>query len=274
MTISCAYIPKPPLAAFVDKIWLYDGYELPHLKERRLPDGSMELVINLHEDTIRIYDRQNHEQFQCFTGSVISGAHTECFVIDTASQTSIIGVHFNPGSAFPFLTLPAGELHNAHISIDMLWGPTANDLRNQLLEAGSTDTKFHILEQFLLTHTAHPLVRHPAITFALKEFQSVPNTRTIAEVTEQIGLSPRRFIQIFREEVGLTPKQFCRVRRFQETLCLINRGEQIEWTDIALTCGYFDQSHFNHDFRVFSGLNPSTYLMYRGEHRNHVPLYE
>ena len=77
---------------------------------------------------------------------------------------------------------------------------------------------------------------------------------------------------MFFDEVGLTPKQFFRVRRFQEVLALIEKRQQIEWANIALTCGYFDQSHFNHDFRAFSGLNPGTYLTHRSEHRNHVPL--
>ncbi len=85
-------------------------------------------------------------------------------------------------------------------------------------------------------------------------------------------LSPKRFIQVFSEEVGLTPKLFCRVRRFQEVLRLIEKGQHIEWAEIALTCGYFDQAHCIHDFRAFSGLNPTTYLTHRGEHRNHVPL--
>ena len=91
-------------------------------------------------------------------------------------------------------------------------------------------------------------------------------------MTERIGLSPRRFIQVFREEVGLTPKLFCRIRRFQEVLGLIGRGQHVEWAEVALACGYFDQAHFIHDFRAFSGLNPKAYLAHRGEHLNHVPL--
>lgn len=274
MTVFHTYVPRPPLAAFVDKFWLYEGYELPHRKEHRLPDGSMEMVINLREDTIRIYHQQNHEQFQSLGGSVLCGAHTEYFVIDTASQASVIGIHFKPGGAFPFFKLPADELLNLHVSLDTIVGETANDLRNKLLDAKTTETKFHILEQLLQTNVVWPLVRHPAVGFALKEFQSLLYARTISDLTEQIGISPRHFIRMFRKEVGMTPKQFCRVRRFQEALCLISMGQQIEWAEIALTCGYFDQSHFNHDFRVFSGFNPSAYLMNRSEHRNHVPFYD
>jgi len=268
------YIPQPPLAAFVEQFWLYEGYKLPHTKERRLPDGSMEMVINLCEDKIQIYHQQNIEQFQNLSGSVLSGPHTEFFTIDTASLASVIGIHFRPGGAFPFFKLLANELLNLHVSLDTIWGKTAADLRNQLLETKATEAKFHILEKFLLTIAVWPQVLHPAVGFALNEFQSMPFTRTISDVAAQISLSNRHFIRVFREAVGMTPKQFCCVRRFQEALHQISKGQEIAWTELALTCGYFDQSHFNHDFRIFTGYNPSTYVMRRSEHHNHVPIYE
>jgi AraC-like DNA-binding protein len=270
--ISRTYIPPPPLSEFVALFWLYEGFAASHAKERVLPTGTMELVINLRDDTLRVYDRHNHSQFQSFRDSVLCGAHSEFFVIDTACQAAIMGVHFQPGGAFPFLQLPAGELHDAHVSLDTLWGTKAKDLREQLLAAKTLETRFRMLEQFLLAQASRPLARHPAVTFALQELQSVPHTRTLSNLTEQIGLSPRRFIQVFREEVGLTPKLFCRIQRFQAVVRRIGRGQQIDWVDVALACGYFDQAHFIHDFRAFSGLNPTTYLTQRGERLNHVPL--
>jgi transcriptional regulator GlxA family with amidase domain len=105
--------------------------------------------------------------------------------------------------------------------------------------------------------------------FALREFRVC---RAVADVTDRIGLSPRRFIQVFADEVGLTPKLFCRVQRFQEVLGLVERRRRVDWVQVALDCGHYDQSHFIHDFRAFSGLNPTKYLRIRGDHRNHVPL--
>ena len=71
-------------------------------------------------------------------------------------------------------------------------------------------------------------------------------------VIDAIGISARRFEQLFAEQVGLTPKLFCRIQRFQRVLHLINEQADIDWSDIALSCGYFDQSHFIHDFQSFS----------------------
>ncbi len=274
MTLSCKYNLQPPLTHFVEAIWLYEGDIAPHARERRLPDGSMELVINLQEDTIRVYDRDDPDQIHSFRGSVLGGTHSQFSVIDSTLLVSTIGVHFKPGGAFPFLGMPAAELSDQVIDLPTLWGGAAVDLREQLLETGTTETRFRILEQALLTRAGKFASHHPAVAFALKEFQSGGERRSISEVTAQLSLSPKRFIQLFRETVGLTPKLYCRILRFQEVLHLVNRGQQIEWADIAAVCGYYDQAHFIHDFQTFSGLTPGAYLVQRSEHPNHVLLNE
>ncbi len=102
--------PLPPLSDFVDALWLYEGYDVPHEKERLLPDGSVELVINLAEDSIRVYDSHDPQKSYTIPGCVVSGPRSEFFVIDTAGEASIVGVHFKPGGAFPFFADPPGRV--------------------------------------------------------------------------------------------------------------------------------------------------------------------
>lgn len=274
MAIYCSYIPQGPLAAFVNTFWFYEGETPPHARECRLPNGSVELVINLSENRQGITLQQPDKQLQNFSGSVVSGVYSRFFAIDTACMTSLMGVSFKPGGAFPFFSLPISELHNTHVALDTLWGAAAGELREQLLEVKTPQACFRILESALLARVSQSSVWHPAVAFALAEFQHPTRPRMISEVANQIGFSARHFIQIFREAVGLTPRQFCRVLRFQDVLRLTNRREQLSWTDLALSCGYFDQAHFIHDFRVFSGLTPTAYLAQRGEFHNHVPLLD
>ncbi len=59
-----------------------------HKKERLMPDGSVELVINLNEDETRIYDRENLDKCERLSGGVLCGPHSSFFVIDTAEQDS------------------------------------------------------------------------------------------------------------------------------------------------------------------------------------------
>jgi len=266
------HIPGPPLSQFVNSLWLYEGYTQPHAKERILPTGEMQLVINLLEDRSFIYDREDTDRCESFNGSVLSGAHSRYQVIGTAQQASVIGVHFRPGGAFPFLRRPAGELSETIVSLDALWGGAATDLRDHLLEAETHQARFEILERVLLAELARGFDRHGAVGFALHRFMAAPHMTTVAAVSEKIGLSPKRFIQVFRDETGFTPKVFCRIRRFHRALDRMEGRQSVEWANIALDSGYFDQAHFNHDFRAFSGINPSSYLAHRTPHRNHVPL--
>jgi AraC-like DNA-binding protein len=266
------HVPRPPLAEFVNLLWLYEGYTQPHAKERVLPTGEMQIVINLQEDRSWIYDRDDTDSCQTFRGPLVSGAHSQYQVISTAAQASIIGVHFRPGGAFPFLRRPAGELRDTSVSLEALWGREANDLSEQLIAAATHQDRFEILERVLLRELARGCDPHAAVRFALGQFTAAPHMTTIASVTEQIGLSPKRFIQVFRDETGFTPKVFCRIRRFQQALGRMEGRKSVAWAEVALDCGYFDQAHFIHDFRAFSGINPSTYLVQQTPHRNHVPL--
>jgi AraC-like DNA-binding protein len=53
---------------------------------------------------------------------------------------------------------------------------------------------------------------------------------------------------------------------------VIHGKKEVDWAQIALECGYYDQPHFAHDFRAFSGLTPREYLDSATPHLNHVPL--
>ncbi len=85
-------------------------------------------------------------------------------------------------------------------------------------------------------------------------------------------MSQRRFLDRFRGEVGIAPKLFARVQRFQAVIRKVHTLRDVDWAAIAVECGYFDQAHFIHDFRAFSGFTPAQYFQLKSEHRNHVPL--
>jgi AraC-like DNA-binding protein len=262
--ISFFHRSKPPLSQFVELFWYYAGVSLPHKQERLLPQGTVELVIDL---------RNNREGFQSFPSAVVAGPHSRFFVIDTACQEEVIGIHFKPGGAFPFFQLPADELQNQHVALGDLWGARAAELRERVLAGPTPQAKVEVMENFLVAQAFRGFERHPAVGFALAEFQR-PLLPPVGSITEKIGLSSRRFIQVFSQEVGLAPKLFCRVQRFQQVVRTVHAGKDIDWTEIALDCGYFDQAHFIHDFKEFSGLIPSAYAALMTEHRNHVPILD
>ena len=65
---------------------------------------------------------------------------------------------------------------------------------------------------------------------------------------------------------------FCRLRRFHKAVAGIYGKHKVEWAAVAADGGYFDQAHFIHDFRAFSGINPSEYVANRTQFMNHVVL--
>src|SRR5918995_4848349 len=123
------YTPAQPLAQFVDLFWLCQREALPHAKELALPTATVELVFEIREgnDT-----------------PVICGPHSRPFVIGTAKPVWLLGIHFKPGGAFPFLGLPAGELHNEQVSLETIWGSKAAIVQNQLIEARTPLDKFRV----------------------------------------------------------------------------------------------------------------------------------
>jgi len=70
----------------------------------------------------------------------------------------------------------------------------------------------------------------------------------------------------------MAPKLYARVKRFQAVVETVQTLRDVNWTDIAAACGYFDQAHFIHDFRAFSGFTPTQYFALKGADLNHVPL--
>jgi AraC-like DNA-binding protein len=263
--VYCSYNPAPPLSRFVDRFWLCSDTP-SHPRERILPSGTIELVVNLRDDEIRILDTADSEQCTRLSGAVVSGAYSRFFVIDPLVHASIIGVHFRPGGAYPFLGAPAGELADTHLDLETLWGQPAVELRERLCALATPTERFALLEKALVSRLFHPPEPHGAVLAALRLFEQTGADVRVHDVARRVGLSQRRFIQLFTTEVGLTPKLYSRVRRFQQSRELVRNSPSPDWAQIGLECGYFDQSHLIRDFRAFAGLTPGEYVRRRSEH--------
>ena len=267
-------IPRPPLDSFIESIWVYHNDPRPHALERIMPNGAAQLIVNLKEDQTRLYDPDVPQRCVTTSGSVLSGVQSRFQVIDTSEQEYVAGVAFRSGGTVPFMRVPAHETSDADIPLDTLWGRRPyRDSPRAPPGMWQFDAKLDALEAALQEMWTPPGL-HPAVSFALAEFDRAPTTTKIAAVSDTIGLSAKRFIERFKIEVGLTPKRYCRIRRFQRALALANRGRHIDWAQVALDCGYFDQAHFIHDFRSFAGLTPTEYRSARTSSQNHVKFLQ
>lgn len=267
-------IPRPPLHQFIESIWLFETPPAPHSLQRILPNGKSQLIINLKEDQIRSYDPETGKLSGTVRGTILTGVQTRFSIIDTAEQELVMGAVFRPGGTRPFLRMPAFEIADMDVELESIWDrSTARTLRERLLETEGADARLRLLEQILLdTLTSHLL--HPSVVYALETFVRRPLYTSVGEVTDQIGMSPKRFIERFKTEVGYTPKQFCRILRFQQVVSQAHQKTSIDWSGLALDCGYFDQAHFIHDFRSFAGFTPTAYQSIQTEFQNHVKFLQ
>jgi len=267
-----SYKPAAPLGHLVEGFWDV-AYAPSHPRVRILPSGSNELVINLSQDEIRIYDSEQPERCQRFPGIVVAGTYAGALDIDPMRHASMLGVHFKPGGAFPFFGEAVGELANSHVALEALWGRSAGELREKLCSAPTRQKRFQLLEE-ALTNRLQRLSKHPSVSLALDIFGSTGVGASVGAVAKRVGLSQRHFIQVFTAQVGLTPKLFSRVLRFQNARDAVDSTGKPNWSQLALACGYYDQSHMIEDFRAFSGLSPGEYLGLRNKplSPDHVPV--
>jgi AraC-like DNA-binding protein len=266
------FTPGYPLSNFVDYFWYLDDWRLSHSKERIFPTDSMELIINTGSINCLPANTCGLRQRKKPTLSLINGIYSEFSDIVTEGRSSLLGVQFKPGGSYSFFDIPADQFHNQRISLVDLWRSETFILEEKLFYASSIHDHFEILEKFLVSKIIIDRQLHPAVGYALKRFQERPASSKVSEIVFRTGLSSRHFIKLFREQIGLSPKLFSRLKRFQHSRQAIAVSREVNWADLALDCGFYDQSHFVNEFNNFAGFSPNSYLQKLGKNAHHLPL--
>ena len=82
-------------------------------------------------------------------------------------------------------------------------------------------------------------------------------TVSLTQLAAECGLSVRHFARAFKESMGLPPHRYLLKRRIDTARGLL-LGSKRSLLDIALTCGFADQSHFTRVFTASVGLSPGA----------------
>ena len=83
--------------------------------------------------------------------------------------------------------------------------------------------------------------------------------KTVDDLAEKAGIGKRSLQRIFGEYVGASPKWVIRRYRLHELVERFNAGDSLDWPQVALELGYFDQAHLINDFRSIVGYSPAQY---------------
>lgn len=265
------YKPGLPLSPFIDFFFYYDGHHAGYTMEKLLPDGSVDLLIDLTESPKKLFHDEDGKSFSTLKKSWISGMKTNYILID-ASVTNMIGVHFKPGGCYPFMQFPMVELNDLTIELDRIWGNDATTIRETILSEACIDKRFSILENYFLQKGKNKMENHALVHYSVNQLATSPQMWTIKSLSAKTGITQKHLITLFKKYVGLSPKMFSRIYKFQKVIQLIEQQKKIDWSMLAYECGYFDQAHFIKEFQAFSGINPAAYLEKRGPYLNYLPI--
>jgi len=264
--------PQPPLSYFVENLWFYQDLKVNHTKEKLLPNGAVELIIDLSEGPKKLYNNLDLAQFVTYNRCWISGMQQRYIVIGVERGSSMMGVHFRTGGAAPFFGFPISELSGTVVELDLIWKSEMLFLREQLLETQSVDKKFDLLEAFLIRKAQSRLDPDKTLAAALATLRSWPVV-PLGEVASSLGLSHKQMIAHFDCRVGLTPKLISRVFRFRRAVVGASLATApLDWSDLAVAWGYYDQAHLIHEFQQFAGMTPAQYQKNHSEYPDYVPV--
>lgn len=166
---------------------------------------------------------------------------------------------FTPVGAAALLRPPQDEFAGTTVDLDDLAERDCGTRRllEQLAVAADAAARLDRLEAYLL-HRLGNARPDPLVAAAIGWLQRAPAGARIETLSRHIGLSQSALERRFRRIVGVTPKRYATTLRLERALSLYRPGSDL--TELALRAGYYDQAHFNHDFRRAAGRSPGAYF--------------
>lgn len=265
-------IPFPPLDNHVQHIVYYRDYVPEHDKDKFVPDGTTNLIIDFGDIPKYIYDNDTLAEKQECTRAWFSGMHTEYLTISSGIHSEMLVITFKPGGSSPFINLPLEGFSNKVVAADLVFGTSVFQFREDLKKGAAPDDIVALAEHWLNAHLGETSFTGKLVQHFVARIQEAPTGVNLKAMAQESGYSHKQFIHLFKKHVGLAPKQLHRILRFNEILQAIHNMEIVDWPAVFIDCGYYDQAHFIKDFQSFSGINPQKYLEQQGEWPHYIPV--
>jgi AraC-like DNA-binding protein len=244
--------PPPDLDFFIAHYWIiYWNLEEPYRSET-LPHPSVHLAI---------------EQGR----SEIVGVVTGRFARLIEGKGHVFGIKFRPGAFYPFVRTPISAFTNKTCSLHEVFGMAGPAFEAALLAVDDKSEMIELANNFIRER----LPEHDANVALIHEITDyIVSNREITKVDDlasRFALTKRTLQRLFHQYVGVSPKWMIKRYRLHEAAEQLNIGEAVNWPELALDLGYFDQAHFIKDFKTIVGWTPGEYTRRIGAMIN-VPI--
>jgi len=264
-----------------------EGFLPRPLKEWHLPSREVAIVLNFAAPH-RIIDASEPNRTTEHKNAWIVPLQ-QCHQIREAfGVRDFMVIRLTPIGAHMLLGTPMDLLTDRIVALEDIDRRFSRLLIGHAENTQDWAARFDILENIIAARLASAPPAPAGLQHAWQMLQSCPDRIDLARLPQVLGCSRRHLIAQFHKYFGMAPKMIARISRFHLALAAVHRlGRQdsspyaegkpyldcgtagtdrrltrtaMRWTDLALGCGYFDQSHFINEFRSFSGMSPLDFL--------------
>ncbi len=246
------FSPTESLKPFIKTYRIIESQD--ELVNRVLPGTSLTIAFRCKGEVN--YITENH--LDKLPISTISGIRKSARLIHYSKNTTTLVILFKEAGATAFFKEPLHELFEESISLDNFIPQQKINLIEELLaETKNNNQKIDIIEQFLLSKL-YNYKPDKLISAAISIIHAKKGNIKIKELADTLFISQDAFEKRFRKTIGSSPKQFCNVIRMKAIIDQKQQNKNL--IDLAIDAGYFDQPHFNKDFKLFTGQTPTEFF--------------
>ena len=173
-----------------------------------------------------------------------------------AISTQSEKVTFTAGCVFCGIRFkPAGLAHLQKVSHSLVAPATLTDLAQALDQYANLDSFIDLLS----AHLNAPKIDHQAIEHTQKLIHRIINLTPLNTAYEHTPKGKRQLERYVKNTCGITAKHLARIYRVRQAKQLIKANPQLSLAQLALECGFSDQSHLNNEFNAILQITPAKY---------------
>jgi len=211
---------------------------------------------------------QYNEGFQAYSAQSarIRFQHSISDKFDVGNKVGFFGVRLNPHAVNQLLNIPAKEVVNHVFDFSDFFRQDGPALADQVYSADKNTDRIALVSDYLTKKVSRK--KADPVKYFVDQVVSKRGDVDIAAMQQASGLSVKQFERRFKAISGFAPKYFARIVRFQTVKDRYSLSRFSSMTSLAYSCNYYDQSHFNREFKEFSGVQPLQYFKRAGQESN------